>query len=84
MDIATPEDWSEFAEWVDRNFAGQVALTSRARKEIKKALFTDIGCACRSIVWLAKNTSAANNEIVESGVTNARCGGDAYPVTWQG
>ena len=27
---------------------------------------------------------AANNEVVESGVTNARCGGDAYPVTWQG
>ena len=84
VDIATPEDWSEFAEWVDRNFAGKVALTPRARKKIKKALFTDIDCACRSIVWLAENTSAANNEVVESGVTNARCGGDAYPVTWQG
>lgn len=84
VDIVAPDDWSEFADWVDRNFAGQVALTPRARKEIKKALFTDIGCACRSIAWLAENTSAANNEILEAGVTNARCGGDSYPVTWQG
>ena len=65
-------------------FRRQGGAYARGRKEIKKALFTDIDCACRSIVWLAENTSAANNEVVESGVTNARCGGDAYPVTWQG
>lgn len=90
---ATPDNWPAFADWVDRNFAGRVALTPVARKELKKALFEDIDLACRCIVWLAKEhrearlsevSAIANNEVVESGIKNSRCGGDTYEVQWQG
>jgi len=90
---APPEQWSEFADWCDRNFVDRLVLSSSARREIKDAQFDDIAQAARALQWLAGDYRKARIEggdgnlrdfYLEGGIRNSPCGGDAYDTLWHG
>ncbi|WP_353391094.1 hypothetical protein [Ruegeria sp. HU-ET01832] len=93
-EVARPEDWPSFIGWVESTFAGQIVLTGAAKREIKKAQFTNIELACDCLSWLATDginsrvsgaDGASTREMpVAEGAIHAHCGGDAYDFDWQG
>ena len=90
--IDLPDDWRSFSEWCYENLRGRIVLLSSAKVEIKKAKFEDVSLAARCVLWLAsyyrdKRLHGHGSDLrmsVEDGVHNDRCGGDGFPVEWNG
>lgn len=87
-----PETWPHVAKWIDENLAGLVVIAPRARKNLKKPQFGDIGLVVRCLTWLAEIAhevfSAGGGSVreaeVEEGIRNAHCGSDQFDFDWQG
>lgn len=87
-----PQEWSEFADWVDHSFPDRVVLTSAARRLVRKPEFEDVGQVARAVQWLAtvqhvrrlSGGGSTRDETIEPGLINAYCGGDTYQTFWQG
>ncbi len=87
-----PKNWSEFAEWCDRNFVDRLILTNSARREVKDAEYEDIDQAAWALGWLAGEYRTARIEggdsklrdyYLEEGIKNSPCGGDSYETIWK-
>ena len=91
-DLKLPESWSDFADWCDIFLIDRVVLTPLARIGIKKATFTDIALAARSLRWLAvccrdrriNGGGSLANITIEQGVENAPCGSDTFSFDLHG
>ena len=86
-----PNGWGDFVGWCERELAGSLVLSPRARREIKGARFADTPLAARCVLWLASeyrdgrlNGAGASLRIEESGIRNEPCGGDKVPLKWGG
>lgn len=87
-----PQEWSEFADWLDQTFPDKIVLTPSARRMIRSPEFEDVGLVARAITWLAteqyhrriQGGGSTRDEPIEPGVRNAYCGGDTYEADWQG
>lgn len=89
--LRLPEDWAEFGDWVDESLSGRVALSSRARREVKAPAYESVQTAARSLLWLANDYREARmgggtgdlRVPLEEGVHNDRCGADSFEFTWR-
>ena len=87
-----PTDWSGFAAWCEAELTGRVRLLPRARRELKRARFADVELAARCLLWLGgeyrhlrlETSGQGLKAIVENGVHNQPCGGDAFTIKWRG
>ena len=89
-----PESWNGFEDWCAETFEGRLALSARARKSLKKALYQDVQAAGRCLSWLAGAYRGARlegcGELIQgplpgvSGFHNERCGGDAFEFSLDG
>lgn len=91
--IELPKDWDDFANWCDANLAGRVVLTPTARRLVRSPEFGDVSAAAKSLLWLgntcrdrrlAGGDGSLRDELVEDGIRNDHCGGDAFDFDWQG
>jgi hypothetical protein len=91
--VHPPGGWDEFCDWCDEEFAGRIILAPQARKSVKSAVFEDVELAGRCLLWLANAFRTLKLEgaegslrdlVLESGITNAHCGNDAFDIEWQG
>lgn len=90
--MTLPESWTDFADWCDEALAGRLALTPSARRSLKAPAFGDPATAARCLLWLAticrdrrlNGGGSLRDELVQPGIRNCLCGGDAYDVSWQG
>ena len=91
--VHPPGSWDEFCDWCDEEFAGRIILAPQARKSMKSAVFEDVELAGRCLLWLANAFRTLKLEgaegslrdlVLESGITNAHCGNDAFDIEWQG
>ncbi len=90
--IPLPDSWNTFADWCEEHLIGRVALTPRARREVKDPQFRDVATAARCLLWLASDyregrVSGGNGDFrtsLGSGIKNERCGADAFRMDWQG
>lgn len=87
-----PQEWSEFTDWLDLTFPDRVVLTPAARRMVRSPEFEDVMQVARAITWLANDQhlrringgGSTRDEMIETGVYNAYCGGDTYQTLWQG
>lgn len=87
-----PLEWSEFTDWLDLTFPDRVVLTPAARRMVRSPEFEDVVQVARAIAWLATDQhlrringgGSTRDEMIETGVYNAYCGGDSYQTLWQG
>lgn len=87
-----PQEWSEFSDWLDQTFPDLVVLTPAARRMVRNPEFEDVGVVARAITWLATDQyqrrlnggGSTRDEVIEPGIQNAYCGGDAYETVWRG
>jgi hypothetical protein len=87
-----PETWSELLEWCESSLAGRVMLCPNARRNLRDPEFDDVKLAARCLVWLAKDYRLRRidgggdliDEVIEPGVRNSPCGGDAFDTQWHG
>lgn len=87
-----PQDWAEFADWLDQTFPDRIVLTPAARRMVRSPEFEDVGVIARAITWLATDQhlrrlnggGSTRDEVIEPGILNAYCGGDTYETVWQG
>jgi len=87
-----PQDWSEFADWLDQTYPDKVLLTPSARRMARSPEFEDVTLVARAIAWLATvqhdrriNGGGSLRDVqVENGILNSPCGGDTYPADWKG
>ena len=87
-----PTDWSGFAAWCEAELTGRVRLLPRARRELKRARFAEVELAARCLRWLGgeyrrlrlETSGQGLKAIVENGVHNQPCGGDAFTIKWRG
>jgi hypothetical protein len=90
--IPLPASWSTFADWCEEHLIGRVALTPRARREVKDPHFRDVSTAARCLLWLAneyreRRLSGGDGDLrtpLFGGIWNERCGTDAFRMDWQG
>lgn len=90
--ISLPDSWASFPDWCDHNLDGRVALSPRARREVKAPKFDDPETAARCLLWLANDYREARLEggggdlrkSIENGIRNDRCGDDSFRVKWRG
>lgn len=87
-----PQNWSEFSDWLDQTFPDRIVLTPAARRLVRNAEFEGVETVARAITWLATDQhqrrlnggGSTRDEVIESGILNAYCGGDTYETIWQG
>lgn len=91
--IVIPDTWSGIPEWCDTQLAGRLYLTSRARRALKKAVYSNVRQVANALFWLAKDgrdkringgDGSIREEVVADGIRNAHCGNDSYKTNWQG
>lgn len=88
--VQLPRSWGDFVDWCDEQLIGRVVLTSAAKRGCKKASFSDVERAARSLLWLATDCrsrfmeggGSLRDETIEPGVLNAHCGSDAFDSSW--
>jgi hypothetical protein len=91
-DVRLPESWEKFADWCDEALAGRLVLSPAARTGIKKAEFSNVGMAARSLLWLAgtcrdrrmNGGGSLANKPIEQGIENAPCGADTFKFEFHG
>ncbi len=89
-EASLPTEWTGFADWCDDVLSGRVTLASRARREVKSALFEDPQLAARCLLWLANEyrdsrlngSSGDLRKALENGIYNDRVGGDSFDFKW--
>lgn len=87
-----PMEWKDFLDWVDLTYPDRIALTPSARRLVREPEFEDVTQVARAVSWLATvqherrvaGGGRLNDERVENGVLNARCGSDVYSTDWRG
>lgn len=93
IEAPLPDRWSDFVEWCDANFVGQLTLSPLARRNVRSPKFNDVALAARCIQWLATECrdrrmaggeGSLREEMVEDGIRNSPCGGDEFEIDWQG
>ena len=90
-DSVLPESWVEFTDWCGKTLAGRLALTSQARRCIKKADFESPTLAAECLLWLASTCRQHRisggrvlaNISIQPGIENAPCGSDTFEFDWQ-
>ncbi|AIB12673.1 hypothetical protein ABAZ39_11865 [Azospirillum argentinense] len=90
--IVLPTQWSDLDDWCDRQFAGRLVLTPRARRGVRKPEFEAVQTAAYCLLWLATNGrdqringgGSLSNIPVMNGIQNAPCGADTYEFDWNG
>ena len=90
-DSVLPESWVEFTEWCGKTLAGRLALTSQARRSVKKADFENPALAAECLQWLASTCRKHRlsggrvlaNISIQPGIENAPCGSDTFEFDWQ-
>ena len=92
-DIRLPDEWENFSDWCETNLSGRVALSPRARREVRAPLFEDVAMAGQCLLWLANDYRQARlqggnagdlRESIEGGLWNDRSGADVFEFDWQG
>jgi hypothetical protein len=89
-EVSLPSEWTGFADWCDDVLSGRVTLASRARRDVKSALFEDPQLAARCLLWLANEyrdsrlngSSGDLRKALENGIYNDRVGGDSFEFKW--
>jgi hypothetical protein len=89
-EVSLPTEWGGFADWCDDALSGRVTLASRARRDVKAALFDDPQVAARCLLWLANEyrdsrlngSSGDLRKTLENGIYNDRTGGDSFEFKW--
>lgn len=87
-----PQEWPEFLDWLDLTYPDKVALTPGARRMVRSPEFEDVSQVARAVTWLAtehfdtrvNGGASLRDAIVEEGIRNTPCGGDAYDAFWKG
>ncbi|SIS67465.1 hypothetical protein [Phaeovulum vinaykumarii] len=87
-----PQEWAEFLDWLDSTYPDRIVLTPQARRLVRAPVFEDVAQVARAIAWLATvqherrlgGGGSTRDELIETGIYNAYCGGDAYKTLWQG
>lgn len=90
--IVLPTQWSDLSDWCDRQFAGRLVLTPRARRGVRKPEFEVVDTAARCLLWLATEGrdqrihggGSLSNIPIMNGIQNAPCGADTYEFDWNG
>ncbi len=89
--LSLPARWECFADWCDKYLVGRVLLSSRARRETKAPLFSDVSIAGKCLLWLANEYREQRRDggdgdlriTIENGIRNERCGADSFKFKWQ-
>ncbi|MFD0979295.1 hypothetical protein [Tropicimonas aquimaris] len=87
-----PQEWPEFLEWLDEAYPDKVVLTPGARRMVRSPEFEDVSQVARAVTWLAtehfdvrvNGGVSLRDAVLEEGIRNAPCGGDAYDTFWKG
>ena len=48
-----PTEYDKVADWVEQNFAGRIEMSTRAKRSLKKAEYSDITLVCKALELLA-------------------------------
>jgi hypothetical protein len=91
-DVKLPDNWEHFAEWCDDVLSGRITLTSKARREVKSAVFDEPQTAATCLLWLANEyrdsrlhgSTGDLRKPLQSGIQNERLGGDCFEFKWNG
>jgi len=87
-----PQAWPEFMDWLDNTYPDRIVLTPVARRMVSNPEFDDVALVARAVSWLATiqhsrrltGGGSTRDELIETGIYNAYCGGDTYRTLWQG
>ena len=79
--LVIPETWDGFAEWCDQNFVGRCVLTTVARHNVRKPVFSDAALVGRCLRWLSsicldrriEGGGSLTKIPIEEGVQNTPC-----------
>lgn len=91
LELPLPQRWPEFSDWLDQAYPDRIVLTPTARRMIRNPEFEDVSMVARAITWLANEQhtrrlsggGSTRDEVIESGIINAYCGGDTYQIYWK-
>ena len=90
--LVIPETWDGFAEWCDQNFVGRCVLTTVARHNVRKPVFSDAALVGRCLRWLSsicldrriEGGGSLTKIPIEEGVQNTPCGSNAFDFVFEG
>lgn len=90
--IELPGTWGEFADWCDDALAGRVALSARARREVRSPEYESPKTAAQCLLWLANDYREARlngrgedlQQSILDGIHNTRSGADKMELDFQG
>ncbi len=90
--INYPKSWSEFIDWCDEHLIGRLIISSAARRNLKNPEFQNVSLVARCLMWLATDYryrrihggGSMLDFVIESGIKNSPCGGDAFTFEFRG